>query len=161
MPRSTAVASARASPVTTWALDDHWERCRFRANRKYSPAIKAMPTTTMMTITAILDPETLLLVAVVVDVVDVADVVVVAEAVVAVVAGAVVTGVVGGAVVTGVVGAAVVAVLVGGRVVALCAAAGTPGTATPETATAATAAAETAIVTTNTARVVAVLFMSA
>jgi hypothetical protein len=143
IPRSTAVDRASASAATPCALADHCVRCRLRANRKYSPAIRARPTTTMITITAILVPETLLLdvlVVVVDDEVVVVTAVVVVVAAGAVVAGAVVAGVVGGAVVAGavvtgavvagVVGAAVVAALVGDPVVAVCAVAGRAETAT-------------------------------
>ena len=122
MPRSVALDKASASAATTWALDDHCVRCRLRANRKYSPAITAAPTTTMITITTIRDVETLLLVPLVAAVVVVDELVVVTGELV-VVTGAVVTGVVGGAVVTGAVvtGAVVTGAVVAGRVVALCA----------------------------------------
>jgi len=188
MPRSTAVERARASTATPWAPDDHCARWRLRAKRKYSPPIRARPTTTMITMTAILVPETLLVAdVVVVDVVEVADVadvvvagvvVVVTGAVVtgavvtgAVVTGAVVAGVVGAAVVTGVVGAAVVAGLVGGRVVAVCAAASkpeVPGLETPKldnpmswAPMPVTATPDTAIVTRAAARAVVFLFILA
>jgi hypothetical protein len=125
MPRSVALERASASAATDWALDDHCVRWRLRANRKYSPAINAAPTTTMITITTIRDVETLLLVPLPADVVVVEALVVVTGELV-VVTGAVVTGVVGGAVVTGAVvtgavvtGAVVTGAVVAGRVVAL------------------------------------------